>query len=382
MRNLKESIFTSKKFKSLAALLISTLLTMPFVSVVADESNKEISDEAERMYSARGLELAKKLQIQLRTLAESLVNKGINTSLYLENIEPTEAGQQVDPILKLVTDHFAKFCSKGSSSESQVSPECKTDIALQHGDLKLSTVLGSARLDSDKSEAADSFTRNLIDPNPDSKLLGGKTSDGKPITLERISKEPALRKDLAELLVNQTLLSVARYAFAQMIAMRTPVEGSDLTMMEMFEQQGCQRMLNAAWQKTMKDAYAKAMNCDPNKGCDPSKPLDPTKTPDPAKAAAIEVAVMDAARTCFAFQALQQQEVNQALLVGLLVNVYRQGQEARSIVNAAQPNLENVKEGTTSEKVESLKEGPSEGDYKKTLQEVPKVQAPTAPPPK
>lgn len=311
----------------------------------ADIENKEIQEDVDRLYGSKGAELAKKIETEVRSLVEGIMIQGLNASIYLQGIETTrKEGEGVDPALVLVTDHFSRFCSKDSTSESGTGGECQADVMLQHGDIKLSSVLSGSRIDEKRQPAVMRFMSNLIDPYPVTKFEGGKLKDGTAITLAKLRDDAGLRKEFADMLVNQTLLSVARNSFAEMVAKRSDIKATDQTLMEIFEKQSCQRFLNTQWQDNMKAAYFQALNtCDPaQSGCDPSKPVDPSQKPDYAKAATIEIAVMDAARTCLAFESYLQGERLEALNAAILVHNFRQAQDTKSFASGIQPNVGSV----------------------------------------
>lgn len=342
---LKRILFKSFSISSLISLSIISIASIAIPTAAFSETNQQtIQDDVNRIYSGNGLQLAKQIEVALRTGIEQLVDASLNRGLYMQNILRDKSGNPV-PNLELIQTHYEKFCSPADASMlGGATSNCIQDISLQDADLKLSNLLVGSRLNDVGLQGATRFVENLIDPLPNSPVQDGlyPDSSGKkqPITMDRIKGDTALQNDLANVLITQALLSVPRHSLAEMISKRQDIPGSSQTMMEQFEKQACQRFMNTTWQQNIQLAYTQAMNvCDPTviPGCTPGKPLDPSKQADPAKGAAIEADLLAAIRTCLDFERFKQMERVEALLAAQLVHQVRTQQQAAAFVKSSIP---------------------------------------------
>lgn len=316
--------------------------------------NGAITADITRVYTSTGTAAAQQLMTDLRAMVEQLIIDSLDTSLYLQGVQPGASGSTPDAVYNIVANHFTEFCAPGTP-EATNNPSCSPDLMFQHGDLKLSSVLSGSYLDTNRLAAAQNFVSNLIDPFPNTKFQAGtypdpKTKKPTAITLTRIQNEAQLRQDLANALVNQALLSVARQPFAEMIARRSKSSSSPQTQMEILEQQACQRFYDTNWQCNMKIAYLTALNkVDSNDtNCSPQSVQPPPAKPDLVGAAMVDMNVQMATNTCLEFERFKQAEVVQSLLAAQIAQNYRQAQFAAGVIAGAQPNLSAVTQQPSS----------------------------------
>lgn len=340
--NLKDNFKFNLK-KLLAVVFVLSLSPLNVANAEGDESTKEIDEDISHVLKGKGTDVATKMEKSMRVNIEKLVNSMLGVSMYLQGVEAGK-DEAVDPALNLVRDHLQKFCSKDTPGEAGANSNCVADISHQFMDLK-PTFLSSMRIDDEKSqEGAKRFFETIVDPLPSAEFQNGKTIDKQPITLERLEGDAGLRQKYADMLIMQAYLSLARYAYAQMYAIRSPDNKDAQSRMELLSQQSCQRLLNTEWQNNMKAAYFKALNtCDPSQpDCDPSKPVDPKEKPDPAKAATIEIAVMNATQTCLAFETYKLRESAVAIAAAQLVSSLRMANDMKKLITGSQPDIKSV----------------------------------------
>lgn len=235
---------------------------------------------------------------------QTMQNTGIGAGLYQLGLPPAAPGSPaVNPALNIFNAHFVNgFCDPSSPNEGGNGYNCQSgDPALVNGDIKISTLLtGSAYLNPAQIAAAKAFVSNVIDPFPTSNF-----QDPSTMTAAKVLASPNLQQDLAQALVREANLSVARQPFMEMINKRTvPQTGaSGITpesMMQTMEREATQRILNPQWMNTMATAYATAL-----------------KT-NPSQAVQYDMAAMQAYLIWLEFERFKQGERIEALLAALL----------------------------------------------------------------
>lgn len=179
-----------------------------------------------------------------QSFGESQIRKkeivDINWGLYLTPREGSDA--IVEPRGDFVRRHTAFFCSPNSGIENEHFSDCIQDnaIPLQHGDLKISSLLSYPTYGPAERVLADEFIRNLISPFPSSTIRS------------LFQKDPGLEKQAtsnryAQLLATQAKLSVARNSLNEMYARRVPPSESGRSVMQVMDDEVNRRFANQRW---------------------------------------------------------------------------------------------------------------------------------------
>lgn len=243
---------------------------------------------------------ANALMVALRNKMLSLEVNALNNALYLEGY-----GKDT-PSDVIITTHLTGYCARSSTNEQKLAGGCPSDPLMQNADIKISTILSGFRYDEGgaRETAAKMVMNNLIQPIP----TPGYLDENNQLVKDALTK-PDQRKQLAEALTEQAMLSTARYSLAEMVAKRTSVSTSKgaVSMMEILEKEAAQRFLNTVWQNNMAALKNKALS--DNK---------------PEQAVLYEIAMMDAFRNWMEYERYRQTERVEALLAALLSLQYKQ----------------------------------------------------------
>lgn len=253
---------------------------------------------------------------------QTMQNTGIGAGLYQLGLPPAQPGSPaVNPALNVFNTHFVNgFCDPNSPNEGGNGYNCQSsDPALINGDIKLSTLLtGSAYLNPAQIAAANAFVSNVIDPFPSSNF-----QDPTTMTSTKVLGSTNLQQDLAQALVKEANLSVARQPFVEMINKRTvpaagPLGITSESIMQTMEREATQRILNPQWMNTMATAYATAL-----------------KT-NPSQAVQYDMAEMQAYLIWLEFERYKQGERIEALLAALLQQQVALGGKGTQLLQQAQ----------------------------------------------
>lgn len=321
----------------LSVLLLSLFLLIPVIAAAAgtypypipprtfsDEIATEVGQEDAKIISddEKSVEMAK------RDMVQSIQNAGINSGLYLQNTEN-------DFNANISSLHFTKFCDEAATGEGGNGYKCQSDPLYAHGDIKLSTLLTSPSLNEYERNAASVFIRNFIQPKPNTLFVGTKVTDLKTDKEGSGLQNEDIQKNITDLLLQQTVLSVAREPFAEMIAIRTPVTDAKTgqvtqpSFMSQMEKQASQRFLNTEWYKTLeKNKKSVTDYLDTKKGKE-----DYVVT---SLLPMFDIVTMDAYRTWLETERYKQGERIEALLSGILVQLNKQSEATTGLVSKTQ----------------------------------------------
>jgi hypothetical protein len=246
----------------------------------------------------------------VRNATQDIQVKGIIGNLYLQYLN--QNGNSVSPYDDLVANYLSISCV-GASNEQRF--QCQSDSLLQGGAVKVSSVLeGSVYQNQVREILARLFVNSLVNPFPTEALRNADSLS------EANLKDPSKRKQIAQALADQAVLSVARESFAEMIAKRKPVPSvGDSSMMQVMEKEAALRFLNAAWQQKMQKNMQDAIN--KNK---------------PDQAVLYEMAMMDAYQSWMTYEHYRQMERVEALLAALLSVDWQASRAASTLVTNAQ----------------------------------------------
>lgn len=250
-------------------------------------------------------------EIARRNAIQELQNKGINANLYQQGLPPisTESGE-VDPMQIIIASHFGGFCDRAAENEGGNNYSCQDDLLLAHGDIKLSTLLSSAKFNEDQLKAVKQFVQNIIDPFPTDKL-----HEKSSINAEAL-KDPAKRKEISRELIDEANRSVARQSFAEMISKRMSA-GNVPSVMQKMEKEAY-RYSDPKWQETLKKGYELALK------------------QNPAMAVLYDIAIMDAYRDWLEFERYKQGERIESLLAAQLIQFGEQARYSKGVVTEGQ----------------------------------------------
>ncbi len=170
------------------------------------------------------------MMTSVRNAVEGQQNSGIISDMY--NLNP------MSPDDALITRHFTDYCSPGL--EFGV---CETDPLLVFGDVKVSSILTGSSYSTARIKAAQDYMSNLFGNSSVMNFQGNI-----PMDVGKILADPTLKKGYVSALRDETLLSIMRQPFAEMIAKRTVPEGEDaISEMQFMEERAIKRVFNKQW---------------------------------------------------------------------------------------------------------------------------------------
>lgn len=202
----------------------------------ADEITQDVSNNAQAVASN-----PPKLPVDPNVI--NLIQQGRQTvestqnSMIVENLYGSPPND-MQPIDVMGYTHLQNYCN-GSNEGTN----CPSDPLLMNGDIKLSTILSGTVYDSSRQAAVQAFLNNLIDPA----TASGVQNFLQNSPVSAAMSDMAFRKQYAQAIADEALLSVARQPFAEMIAKRTPPSNDQPSEMQLMEQQAMMRFMNSAW---------------------------------------------------------------------------------------------------------------------------------------
>lgn len=235
---------------------------------------------------------------QVSTQINMQQNSEMNTELYgSSDIAPADA---------MLTRHFSSYCSPLTSIVPGIAGNCPVDPLKQFGDVKVSSILTGTAYDSFRAQAAQDFLTNLLSPPAGSGITNFQAN--MPINVATITQSPDLKNSFVKALSDEAVLSVVRLPFAEMIAKRTVVEGSNISEMQLMEQQAIQRFMSSGWAANLNTLQ---------------QPQDVAK----------DQALMQAYQVWMDYQRYRQMERVEALLAVLVLQNFRMSKAASSSGN-------------------------------------------------
>lgn len=232
---------------------------------------------------------------QLGEGIQSLINSGTKSAFY--GIGETDAAKA------MAYQHFKYYCAGAETGE-----DCATDPLLKNGDIKVTSIMfGTSYTDADgrRMRAANDYLNNLFVPST-GPLVPNFTQDLKDgkLDIATVIGDTKLLAKYTKALSDETLLSIPKQSFAEMIAKRT-VPGTDaggVSEMQLMEAEAIKRFMSAAWMQTTKNPITPAIQIQQ------------------------EMAIMQAYQNWMAYQQYRQLERIEALLAGLIVQNARSSQ--------------------------------------------------------
>jgi hypothetical protein len=269
------------------------------------------------------------METQAANTNEQQLNNAISAGLY--SIGPLASDPTATRAANILTSHFSSYCMQGVEGSS-----CPSDVLLQYGDTKLSTLLAGTVYDAPRQAAATQFLYNLI-PIPGKNLAPFLNSDGKtdvsqfPTTLP--SDNPNSQnysnpqQSFADALTDQATISIARQPYSEMIAKRTAPSGGGDSVMQMMERVAMQRHMSTAWAANLNPAISSSLT--------PTQAQ--TQLATQANNMLQEIALMQAYHVWLEYERYRQTERLEALLSALVIQNYKSGQAISSQVSSAPP---------------------------------------------
>jgi hypothetical protein len=238
-------------------------------------------------------EVATQFMQQVGESIQSLLNSNTKSGFYGTGIEAAKA---------MVTRHFGGYCA-GSETGN-----CPRDPLLQYGDVKVTSILSGTAYDGSggpRTQAAQDYLTNLFVPSTGA-LVANFSGDLKNGTLDvdTVISDPKLLKKYTQALSDETLLSVPKQSFVEMMGRRTVVgsDTSSVSEMQLMEAEAIKRFMSAGWVQMIKN---------------------PATTPIQLQQ---EMAAMQAYQNWMAYQQFRQLERVEALLATLIVQSARSTQ--------------------------------------------------------
>lgn len=241
-------------------------------------------------------EVATQFMQQLGEGIQSLVNSSTKSAFY--------GTGETDAAKAMAYQHFKYYCAGAETGE-----DCASDPLLKNGDIKVTSIMfGTAYNDADgrRMRAANDYLTNLFVPStgPLVPNFNEYLKDGK-LDIAIVTGDNKLLAKYTKALSDETLLSIPKQSFAEMVAKRT-VPGSDaggISEMQLMEAEAIKRFMSAAWMQTTKNPITPAIQIQQ------------------------EMAIMQAYQNWMAYQQYRQLERIEALLAGLIVQNARTSQQ-------------------------------------------------------
>lgn len=270
----------------------------------ADEIAQDVTNNAQAASTASKVAVdpsAVTMVQQARETIESTQNNMISGDLYGGAIPGLPNAPAMQPPDLVIYNHLNGYCS-GSNEGAN----CPSDPLLINGDIKVSTLLSGTVYDSARQGAVQLFLNNLMDPSGTSPIANFQ----KNIPISAAISDPTVKASYAQALTDEALISVARQAFAEIIAKRTPPATGSPSEMQMMEQTAMQRGMSSAWAASLA-----------------------TLTPQQIQ---IEQAKMQAFELWMQYQQYRQTEVVQALLAASIVQSFQRSKAVASTFSQMQ----------------------------------------------
>jgi hypothetical protein len=281
---------------------------------------------------------AVQLEAQVANTAEKEQNAAIEAGLY--SAGPLAGDPTATRAANILTTHFANYCDPAIENGTS----CPSDVLLQYGDAKISTILSGTAYSAARQAAVTQFLYNLI-PAPTSNLapfvVNGKTDISQfPTTLPKndpnSSAYPNPQLSFAQTLTDQAMLSIARQPFSEMIAKRSPAPSGGDTMMQMMDRVASQRFLSTEWSKSLNPPIPPEIASLPN-----NEKIVQNLLMAQSNNMLQEMTLMNAYHVWLEYERYRQMERVEALLAALVIQNYNNAQAVAAQV-ANQPSASSA----------------------------------------
>lgn len=247
---------------------------------------------------------ATQLMIQVSTAVVTGQNNAIEAELFSNP-------NAMSPVAAMITNHFTNYCIPNL----EIGSNCPTDVLLQAGDIKVSSILSGTVYDSARSQAAQIYLTNLFDPPGGPAITQFSTPLGAP-------EDPGTQAIVAQALADEAVVSVARQPFLEMIAKRMPSSSNGPSEMQLMEQQAIERFMSNTWRNSVTTMTAQQL--------------------------AQEQVRMQAYQLWMDYQRYRQMERIEALLGVVVMQNFRQQKALANATSSAKPSSTQINNAVQS----------------------------------
>lgn len=177
------------------------------------------------------------MMISVRNSVEGQQNSGIIDDMYSLN--------PMTPADLMITRHFSDYCVPGLEFGN-----CEADPLLVFGDVKVTSIMSGSSYTPARAKAAQDYMANLFRSPTAPAVPSFQTSI--PMEAGKIMNNDTMKAEYIQALSDETVLSIARQPFAEMIAKRTVPEGEDaMSEMQMMESKAVSRLFSSQWEQSL-----------------------------------------------------------------------------------------------------------------------------------
>ncbi len=242
---------------------------------------------------------------QVESTVQTTQNNAILQDMYTLN--PNSTTPPLSPANSLVVQHLGNFCNGTNETGN-----CPSDPSLMFGDIKISSVLEPSTYDAQSLAAAQALVQTLLTPLDSSAVTNFLANT--PINANTLSTNTTLQQQWVQALSDESILSMVRQVFAEMMAIRTATAGGSQAQplpseMALMEQEVMQRFMNSRWTTKLSTLTAVQLQQ--------------------------EMALMQAFQNYMALKNYKQQERVEALLATTVLQNYRNQKNSSAVVSSA-----------------------------------------------
>lgn len=211
----------------------------------------------------------------------------------------------LDPTKAIVARHFGG----GYCATPFETGDCASDPLLQFGDIKFTSLVSGSAFSGPQASAANAYLANLFVTTA-GPLVANLQGNG-ILGVDTIVNNPDLLKKYSQALSDETLLSIARQSFAEMIAKRTVpgTEAGGQSEMQVMEAEAIKRFMSASWVQMVQNPSTTAARLQQ------------------------EAVLMQAYQNWMAYQQYRQMERIEGLLSALVIQNARVSQTVASTIS-------------------------------------------------
>lgn len=224
----------------------------------------------------------------------------------------------LDPTKAIVARHFGGgYCALPFETG-----DCATDPLLQFGDIKFTSLVSGTAFSGSQANAANAYLANLFVTTA-GPLVANLQGNG-ILGVDTIVNNPDLLKKYSQALSDETLLSIARQSFAEMIAKRTVpgTEAGGQSEMQVMEAEAIKRFMSANWMQMVQNPSTTAAKLQQ------------------------EAVLMQAYQNWMAYQQYRQMERIEGLLSALVIQNARVSQVVSSTISGGSSSSTSSTSGT------------------------------------
>jgi hypothetical protein len=279
-------------------------------------------------------EQSKNLVTQVRNSAAKQQVNSILAEVYAAG---PNVSQNATPLQAAIANHFGGHCiAPLERGECTSADDATAEVLTQYGDAKITSLMSSAVLEGKTQKTAQNFIQNLIDLPATAGALGVPPFASLPpgVGADVLISKPEAGDIFAQVLSEQTILSIIREPFIEMVAKRVPPNSGsgagNYSMMQLMELEAKRRFLNQQeWFKNLFPATPAPTAPVPGQSAQESKPAIPPTVLQ-------ELASMQAYQMWMEYQRYRQMERIEALLSVIALQNFRQAKSAALLLKQSQ----------------------------------------------